>query len=157
MHGYWQLQNSLYAVKIILFLALSILILSFLLNITIFAKFGVILLIPIFVYLLNNNIILPGSEREYSLSWSEGIWTFCSQSSCTKAINIQGYKNRRSFSLGRMMLLSITDDKNRTLDLWLFPDSVSCQKKRCQKKRWRQLHCYFFLSTEQSDQFIRKV
>ncbi|MCP4412745.1 MAG: hypothetical protein GY808_09300 [Gammaproteobacteria bacterium] len=152
MQGHWQLQNSRYAVKVILFLALSLLLLSFFLNITLFAKSGVIFLIPIFIYLLYNNIVLPGSESEYSLSWSEGSWTFCNQSSCKHAINIQGIKNKRSFSLGIMMLLSITDENNRTVELWLFPDSISSQQNN-----WRKLHCCFFLSAEQSEQFIRKV
>ncbi len=152
MKGNWQLQNSRNAVHFILFLTVLLLLLAFLLNITLFAKIGIILLCPVFYYLLYNNIVLPGSESEYSLGWSEGIWTFCSQSSCKQDIDIQGKKNKRSFSLGCMMLISITDGDTRTVDLWLFPDSITSQQNN-----WRQLHCCFFLSDEQSDQLVRKV
>jgi len=125
-------------VRIILFLALLPLLLLLLLNITILVKLGVIILSPVFVYLLYNNILLPG-EGEYNLSWSEGIWIFCSLSSDKSVFNIRGIKNKKSFSLGGMMLLSITDKSNRTVDLWLFPDSIISQQNS-----WRKLHSCFF-------------
>ena len=153
----WQLQNSGSAVKTVLFLALLPPVLAFLLNITLFAKIGVVFLSPVFLYLLYNNIVLPGTDNEYRLSWSQGGWTFCSDSNSKQAINIQGIKNKKSFSLGFMMLLSITDQNNQSVDLWLFPDSIGCQRNRGQHNSWRRLHCCFFLADEQSGQFIRKV
>jgi len=153
----WQLQNSGSAVKTVLFLALLPPVLAFLLNITMFAKISVVLLSPVFFFLLYNNIVLPGTDNEYRLSWSEGSWAFSSQSSCKDGFNIQGIKNKKSFSLGFMMLLSITDKNNQSVDLWLFPDSIGCQRNSGQHNSWRRLHCCYLLADEKSDQFIRKV
>ena len=153
----WQLQNSGSAFIIILFLALLPPVLAFLLNITLFAKISVVLLSPAFLYLLYNNIVLPDTANEYRLSWLEGSWAISSQSSCKDGFNIQGIKNKQSFSLGFMMLLSITDKNNQSVDLWLFPDSIGCLRNSGQYNSWRRLHCCFFLADEQSGQFIRKV
>jgi len=141
MGTYWQIQNSRYAIYLILILAFIPLLCSFLIQLAWIANIGIVILIPLFLYLLHENISLPGESIDYMLSWQNGLWVFSNNEIC-----ISGMKNKSSFSLGFMMHLSIKDRNNEIVDLWLFPDSL---KKGSQG--WHYLHSCFYLSERIQD------
>jgi len=142
MGACWQIQNSRYAIYMALTLAFIPLAGSFLFELMWVVNIGILLLIPIFFYLLYENISLPGNSVKNRLSWQNGLWIFSND-----VISISGVKNKNSFSLGRIMFLSIKDKSCHGVNLWLFPD---CFVKELQG--WRSLHCCFYLSDRLEDE-----
>jgi len=100
--------------------------------------FLVLLLTPLLWWLFYNNIISDVIDDESHLSWNDGIWTFRNaQTIC------QGMQSKVSFSLGLVVFLSIEDENDQKIELWLFPDSLFDSKSA-----WRHLLCCLYLSAK---------
>ncbi len=136
MGNCWQIRQSRYSTYLILILVSIPLLTSLLLKLSWIAHLGTVILLPLFYYLLIKNISIPGACTESTLSWQNGKWMFSND-----VLHICGFKENCSFSLGKLMHLSIKDNNNDSINIWLFPDNFN---KEAQE--WRQLHSCFYLS-----------
>lgn len=120
MRVHWQLKGSVYAIILIFTLAGIPLGLSLILQVQGNILFATLMLTPVLLYLMLNNIRSITDDQQNSLSWQDGIWTFSNET-----ISIQGKKTEQCFCIGAMILLSIEDNNGKRVDLWLFPDSIA--------------------------------
>jgi len=132
----WQIQKSRDGLILILILAFIPLVTSISLPIPRVTQAGIMVLIPIFIFLLYKDLLLVITNSGSTLSWEKGLWSFSNND-----ISIQGVKSKGSFTLGGLLFLSISNRDNHSVGLWLFPDSINGSEED-----WHHLHNCYYLS-----------
>lgn len=136
MHKHWQIKKSLFARVLISCLASIPIGLSIVLQQDVIIQISLVILTIFLLNSLFRNINSVYSDEDNILSWRDGSWAFYNRN-----LSVEGLINNKSFSLGVIMFLSISDPLNKNLELWIFPDSFNDNPEG-----WRHLQCCFYLS-----------
>jgi len=132
---HWQLKPSVLSQRLIIVISLLPLTLSIIIG-SLEATLIIILLTPVFYFLLVDALQLLSANQRGKLWWQDGSWHFSSPKIIT-----EGIQSEQSFTIGLLLLLAIEDESGRVTNLWLFPDSL-CDTQR----DWRHLQACFQLS-----------